>query len=585
MARTPRRGGDRSATPNAGESTPKTTRVPSPSRRRAETSQPADLVHGRRLDAMPDRIDIRDWPYRPHLGPLPDQVVNCDLVPMILDQGREGACTGFALAAVINYLLARRLALPAAKDHRRGQPAHALRDGATLRRVAGRALRGLVRPRRHAGLGPARRLPRRGVADAQARRQAPHAGRRQGGAGSARRRLLPRHAPRDPRHARRAVGGRHPLRHPDGARRLVRPGAGDARHRLRARGRAAHPDLAGDPAAEPGRQRTRGRASSATRPRASSSRTPGARAGAAAASRCCPTRTTCCTRPTSGRPSSACRSPSTSGNRATSTPTPPRACPAPPRPSRSPTSALSWWTSANNGELSLTGDYWTTEDDLARLFAEIIPEATKNWERRRVMLYLHGGLNDERMAARRIIAFRDVLLTNGIYPLHIMWESGAVEIHPPHHRGLPDGRGRARGGSRRGLAAAPARRADRGQGPLARADRRRPRRRAVAGDEGECPPVLRAPPEARRDAAHRQARRGRHQGHGAGRTGEVGAARGGAQRRQHLRRLRHAAPPGLRHPAEDDAPPRPRHHRGVVPRGDAAARSRPAPARCPTPTC
>ena len=43
------------------------------------------------------------------------------------------------------------------------------------------------------------------------------------------------------------------------------------------------------------------------------------------------------------------------------------------------------------------------------------------------MLYLHGGLNDERMAARRIIAFKDVLLKNGIYPVHIMWESGAVE--------------------------------------------------------------------------------------------------------------------------------------------------------------
>src|SRR6185436_3184190 len=31
-------------------------------------------------------------------------IVNCDLVPHILDQGSEGACTGFALAAVINFL-------------------------------------------------------------------------------------------------------------------------------------------------------------------------------------------------------------------------------------------------------------------------------------------------------------------------------------------------------------------------------------------------------------------------------------------------------------------------------------------------
>jgi hypothetical protein len=32
---------------------------------------------GRRLDAMPDRIDIRDWLYRPTLAPLPNTVVNC----------------------------------------------------------------------------------------------------------------------------------------------------------------------------------------------------------------------------------------------------------------------------------------------------------------------------------------------------------------------------------------------------------------------------------------------------------------------------------------------------------------------------
>jgi hypothetical protein len=44
-----------------------------------------------------------------------------------------------------------------------------------------------------------------------------------------------------------------------------------------------------------------------------------------------------------------------------------------------------------------------------------------------VLLYLHGGLNDEQAVARRIVAFRDVLLANEIYPLHVMWESGAME--------------------------------------------------------------------------------------------------------------------------------------------------------------
>lgn len=83
----------------------------------------------------------------------------------------------------------------------------------------------------------------------------------------------------------------------------------------------------------------------------------------------------------------------------------------------------------NNGELSQSGDYWTSEDDLRRLFKEFIPNKAKElgWEKKRVMLYLHGGLNSESDVAKRVIAFRDNFLANGIYPLHIMWETGALE--------------------------------------------------------------------------------------------------------------------------------------------------------------
>jgi len=83
----------------------------------------------------------------------------------------------------------------------------------------------------------------------------------------------------------------------------------------------------------------------------------------------------------------------------------------------------------NNGELSQTGDYWTSEQDLRRLFSESIPQTAKQrgWKKKRVMLYLHGGLNNEADAAKRAIAFRDKCLANEIYPLHIMWETGPLE--------------------------------------------------------------------------------------------------------------------------------------------------------------
>jgi hypothetical protein len=83
----------------------------------------------------------------------------------------------------------------------------------------------------------------------------------------------------------------------------------------------------------------------------------------------------------------------------------------------------------NNGELSQSGNYWTSEEDLARLFKETIPQAANlgSWKKKRVMLYLHGGLNSEADAAKRAVAFRDKCLANEIYPLHVMWETGPLE--------------------------------------------------------------------------------------------------------------------------------------------------------------
>ena len=81
----------------------------------------------------------------------------------------------------------------------------------------------------------------------------------------------------------------------------------------------------------------------------------------------------------------------------------------------------------NNGELSGNGDYWTTPDDLQRLVTQDIPNTTQAWKKRRVMLYLHGGLNSEKSAAKRVAAMRGPCLANEIYPLHVMWETGFTE--------------------------------------------------------------------------------------------------------------------------------------------------------------
>ena len=68
----------------------------------------------RLFDARPDRLDLRDFPYRPPLRSLPHEFPEPARLKrdfpryaadkMVLDQGQEGACTGFGLAGVVNYL-------------------------------------------------------------------------------------------------------------------------------------------------------------------------------------------------------------------------------------------------------------------------------------------------------------------------------------------------------------------------------------------------------------------------------------------------------------------------------------------------
>ena len=62
------------------------------------------------LKARKDPVDLRDFYYEGSLLELPQSIDNRRKIPhqIEMDQETEGACTGFGLAAVVNYLLHNR---------------------------------------------------------------------------------------------------------------------------------------------------------------------------------------------------------------------------------------------------------------------------------------------------------------------------------------------------------------------------------------------------------------------------------------------------------------------------------------------
>lgn len=76
-------------------------------------------IQERMLNARRDTIDFRDRMYEPALVEVPtfrDMKEYRKVKAPILDQGKEGACTGYGLTAVVNYLLRTRKQLPSKEE-------------------------------------------------------------------------------------------------------------------------------------------------------------------------------------------------------------------------------------------------------------------------------------------------------------------------------------------------------------------------------------------------------------------------------------------------------------------------------------
>lgn len=77
----------------------------------------------------------------------------------------------------------------------------------------------------------------------------------------------------------------------------------------------------------------------------------------------------------------------------------------------------------NNGALQQTGTYGNTLADVKQILMDDFPRITKGWQTPHLMLFAHGGLNDEASAVERTKQYRDLFLPRGIYPLCIVWHT------------------------------------------------------------------------------------------------------------------------------------------------------------------
>jgi hypothetical protein len=80
-------------------------------------------------------------------------------------------------------------------------------------------------------------------------------------------------------------------------------------------------------------------------------------------------------------------------------------------------------TIGNNGQLNTSGEYGTSESDVRAIFEDDFPRITKDWKQKKILLYAHGGLVAEESAIQRLADLRADLLANQIFPVSFIWRT------------------------------------------------------------------------------------------------------------------------------------------------------------------
>ncbi len=84
----------------------------------------------------------------------------------------------------------------------------------------------------------------------------------------------------------------------------------------------------------------------------------------------------------------------------------------------------------DDGEFAKTDRYWSTRFDVQQTINSIqenMASENSTDKYRHILFYGYGGLNSPKASANRVAAMKSVFLKNGIYPYHIMYDTGLAE--------------------------------------------------------------------------------------------------------------------------------------------------------------
>ncbi len=83
-------------------------------------------------------------------------------------------------------------------------------------------------------------------------------------------------------------------------------------------------------------------------------------------------------------------------------------------------------TADNDGVLRAKGVYGLTPEGVKEIVRTVLPGKVAGWSKKRVLIYAHGGLHAEASAVQYVANWRDEALGAEVYPISVIWRSDAM---------------------------------------------------------------------------------------------------------------------------------------------------------------